>query len=77
MSMKSADKTLATRHVLPTIFYLPNGLGWWNGRHVRLRGVCRKACGFKSRPEQFTAEIGIEETTARAGMARSPWTVTK
>src|SRR5438270_12762814 len=26
-------------------------LGWWNGRHVRLRGVCRKACGFKSRPE--------------------------
>jgi recombinational DNA repair protein (RecF pathway) len=21
------------------------------GRHVRLRGVCRKACGFKSRPE--------------------------
>src|SRR5579864_8176790 len=23
-------------------------LGWWNGRHVRLRGVCRKACGFKS-----------------------------
>src|SRR5216110_3333958 len=28
-------------------------LGWWNGRHVRLRGVCRKACGFKSRPEHF------------------------
>src|SRR5206468_2029682 len=27
-------------------------LGWWNGGHVRLRGVCRKACGFKSRPEQ-------------------------
>src|SRR5438046_6334081 len=30
-------------------------LGWWNGRHVRLRGVCRKACGFKSRPEHQTA----------------------
>jgi hypothetical protein len=29
-------------------------LGWWNGRHVRLRGVCRKACGFKSRPEHFS-----------------------
>src|SRR5438552_16876609 len=29
----------------------PRELGWWNGRHVRLRGVCRKACGFKSRPE--------------------------
>jgi hypothetical protein len=28
-----------------------HALGWWNGRHVRLRGVCRKACGFKSRPE--------------------------
>ena len=26
-------------------------LGWWNGRHVRLRGVCRKAWGFKSPPE--------------------------
>ncbi len=25
-------------------------LGWWNGRHVRLRGVCRKAWGFKSPP---------------------------
>src|SRR5437588_5439183 len=35
----------------------PRELGWWNGRHVRLRGVCRKACGFKSRPEHkiFTA----------------------
>ncbi len=22
--------------------------GWWNGRHVRLRCVCRKVCGFKS-----------------------------
>ena len=31
--------------------YRPKTLGWWNGRHVRLRGVCRKACGFKSRPE--------------------------
>src|SRR6266849_4915384 len=29
-------------------------LGWWNGRHVRLRGVCRKACGFKSRPEHYS-----------------------
>jgi len=25
--------------------------GGGTGRHVRLRGVCRKACGFKSRPE--------------------------
>ena len=33
-------------------------LGWWNGRHVRLRGVCRKACGFKSRPEHFLVFIG-------------------
>jgi hypothetical protein len=32
-------------------------LGWWNGRHVRLRGVCRKACGFKSRPEHFLVFI--------------------
>ena len=31
-------------------------LGWWNGRHVRLRGVCRKACGFKSRPEHHPSE---------------------
>src|SRR5262245_9821505 len=32
--------------------------GGGTGRHVRLRGVCRKACGFKSRPEHdiyFTA----------------------
>ena len=33
-------------------------LGWWNGRHVRLRGVCRKACGFKSRPEHYYIFIG-------------------
>src|SRR6059058_2211340 len=33
-------------------------LGWWNGRHVRLRGVCRKACGFKSRPEHFFFVVG-------------------
>ena len=25
--------------------------GGGTGRHVRLRGVCRKACGFESRPE--------------------------
>src|SRR6266436_2362518 len=31
-------------------------LGWWNGRHVRLRGVCRKACGFKSRPEHHSID---------------------
>ena len=34
--------------------FLYRTLGWWNGRHVRLRGVCRKACGFKSRPEHDT-----------------------
>ena len=27
------------------------GSGGGTGRHVRLRGVCRKACGFESRPE--------------------------
>src|SRR5947208_1988213 len=32
-------------------------LGWWNGRHVRLRGVCRKACGFKSRPEHHLQQV--------------------
>ncbi len=33
-------------------------LGWWNGRHVRLRGVCRKAWGFKSPPEhQFASKV--------------------
>ena len=39
-------------------FRAPNAhlLGWWNGRHVRLRGVCRKACGFKSRPEHAYPE---------------------
>src|SRR5690349_16294278 len=40
--VRSAE-TLALSHLL----------GWWNGRHVRLRGVCRKACGFKSRPEHI------------------------
>src|SRR5262249_51347558 len=46
---------------------LAPSLGWWNGRHVRLRGVCRKACGFKSRPEHHLS-IGrkIQETSARA-----------
>src|SRR5262249_5561124 len=28
--------------------------GGGTGRHVRLRGVCRKACGFKSRPEHHS-----------------------
>ena len=40
---------------------LPQKLGWWNGRHVRLRGVCRKACGFKSRPEHFVWQISEAE----------------
>src|SRR5207237_8993424 len=39
---RAAEDFCASRH---------RTLGWWNGRHVRLRGVCRKACGFKSRPE--------------------------
>src|SRR5882724_10112465 len=44
-------KALAALCLPSTIFQVPKPLGWWNGRHVRLRGVCRKACGFKSRPE--------------------------
>src|SRR5882724_8713263 len=46
-------KALAALCLPSTIFQLPKRLGWWNGRHVRLRGVCRKACGFKSRPEHY------------------------
>jgi hypothetical protein len=44
--------TFCRRHALPR-------LGWWNGRHVRLRGVCRKACGFKSRPEHHLQGIVV------------------
>jgi hypothetical protein len=54
MKSKWATKRLrVTIHNLPSTGSepLPLQLGWWNGRHVRLRGVCRKACGFKSRPE--------------------------
>jgi hypothetical protein len=43
-------------------------LGWWNGRHVRLRGVCRKACGFKSRPEHHRA--ACVETPSRESDTR-------
>ena len=30
---------------------LPHSSGGETGRHVRLRGVCRKTCEFESRPE--------------------------
>src|SRR6476646_9315219 len=33
------------------------GSGGGTGRHVRLRGVCRKACGFESRPEHFYFDL--------------------
>src|SRR6266540_5322826 len=59
---KGRDETVASQTRPSTIHYPreANGfpyraLGWWNGRHVRLRGVCRKACGFKSRPEHQIA----------------------
>lgn len=35
-------------------------LRWWNGRHACLRGMCRKAWGFKSPPEHhlfFTVRV--------------------
>jgi hypothetical protein len=47
-------------------------LGWWNGRHVRLRGVCRKACGFKSRPEHqknLLTQAAPEKPVARIRLA--------
>ena len=52
--------------------------GGGTGRHVRLRGVCRKACGFKSRPEHFSfylakaAILGSSATAFRTdlGLAR-------
>src|SRR5207237_6166823 len=47
---RAAEDFCASRH---------RTLGWWNGRHGRLRGVCRKACGFKSRPEHHSF-IGLE-----------------
>src|SRR5439155_3089679 len=52
----SVDFILATATCKPLLYAgkfraSRTKLGWWNGRHVRLRGVCRKACGFKSRPE--------------------------
>src|SRR6266481_9168960 len=54
----SVDFMLATATCKPLLYAgkfrgSRTKLGWWNGRHVRLRGVCRKACGFKSRPEHF------------------------
>src|SRR5256714_2327613 len=49
-------------------------LGWWNGRHVRLRGVCRKACGFKSRPEHHrTAYVEISSSRAQYSNGLSKW----
>ena len=56
-------KPLATPNLPSTIFYLPNTLGWWNGRHVRLRGVCRKAWGFKS-PSEHNCGCAAEVPSA-------------
>src|SRR5262245_39715956 len=49
--------------------------GGGTGRHVRLRGVCRKACGFKSRPEHFhfylcTAFFGSLSTVFRTDLGQ-------
>ena len=52
------ETTLASRCRLRKISSLST-LGWWNGRHVRLRGVCRKACGFKSRPEHHCIAMAV------------------
>src|SRR5205814_978509 len=62
---------LATRNVLRKIYALTHLLGWWNGRHVRLRGVCRKACGFKSRPEHQIIEPIKDFTAQSLGSSRS------
>lgn len=53
-------KVLLQRDCLPVnnAVYLPilkAGSGGGIGRHARLRGVCRKACGFKSRPEHHAS----------------------
>ena len=59
-SMSKSKNTCTTKRLRASLRHLPFTihflkLGWWNGRHVRLRGVCRKACGFKSRPEHQIA----------------------
>jgi hypothetical protein len=55
--MRGIERILASRFGLRKVSTLARvKLGWWNGRHVRLRGVCRKACGFKSRPEHEIAQ---------------------
>src|SRR5438552_6848315 len=57
-----------------TIYHLSAlflSLGWWNGRHVRLRGVCRKACGFKSRPEHHLIYLRATSSPAREGLIKS------
>ena len=71
MSRRKKD-TLDTCQRLPSAeSLLPLTLGWWNGRHVRLRGVCRKACGFKSRPEQNSSSHQISWLAAVFAFLRS------
>src|SRR6516165_1452403 len=48
----SKNRTIDTCQSVPSAENSPSRRsGGGTGRHVRLRGVCRKACGFKSRPE--------------------------
>jgi len=50
----SKQNTLDTCQSWPSAENSPSRRsGGGTGRHVRLRGVCRKACGFKSRPEHL------------------------
>src|SRR5207237_6192264 len=70
-STSISTKAPPTKRLRATINNLPftstlHLLGWWNGRHVRLRGVCRKACGFKSRPEHYLIYI-VESFRSLAG----------
>src|SRR6266513_468346 len=65
LKLKTCDPSSPIYHLLSS----KRSLGWWNGRHVRLRGVCRKACGFKSRPEHsfvFIGEIALSSPLAHS-----------
>lgn len=44
--------------LLTVILFIAISLGWWNGRHACLRGMCRKTWGFKSPPEHHFAADG-------------------
>ena len=78
ISIRIASVSMTKKNTVETCQRLPYAesllllaLGWWNGRHVRLRGVCRKACGFKSRPEHFLVFIG-EIAIESQSMTRVP-----